>query len=588
MTDTPDLPPAPTRLHWAHWAVLAASLLLTLTAWLVSRHQTQARLQALFDHDATQVVGLIAERMQKYESGLWAGVGVLSAVGADHPLTRSQWIRFTDAIDLPNRYPGINGIGLIDRIATEGLSAYKARMQKEYPELDYFEVHPEKVPGDHLVISYIEPFANNREAIGLDTAFETNRREAALKALETGQAQVTGPITLVQDEGQTPGFLFHAPFQLTTSSGSQRSGTVYAAFVVRKLMEGTLSFENRRVSVSVRDGETYLFEENTANTPGFDASPLFKREVTLPLYGRNWLFEIQTNDRFAAASASRVPNMVLIGGLTVDALLLGIFILLASSNARAHYFAQKMTRNLQRSKEEITRRNEELIQFNYRVSHDLVGPIKTIEGLADCATADLEDGNTADLSEALTRISRMARQQSRVVGGIFDLCQADLLPQAEEQIELRPLVLQMFERACAAHPTRHVRLEIDVADGLTVQAPTNRLSQILLNVIGNSIKFSRSDDPDAVVTVRAWIDDGCAHMEVRDNGVGIPASARDRIFELFFRGQSTETGGAGLGLYIVHRNIEQMNGKVALRESPDGTTLAFSWPQHPIAESDKA
>lgn len=83
------------------------------------------------------------------------------------------------------------------------------RMLMESPGYSVFPSHAYPV---RLSIAYIEPVSKNAEAIGLDVAFETNRREAAIKALTTGTTQISCPIELVQDAEKTAGFLLFAPY----------------------------------------------------------------------------------------------------------------------------------------------------------------------------------------------------------------------------------------------------------------------------------------------------------------------------------------------------------------------------------------
>jgi len=570
----------PVRLHLAHWMVLGASLALTCMAWYTSHNQLQERLQARFEKDAEQVVSLLTERMEKYAGSLWAGVGMMNVLSRDRAVTRQDWVRFSEAIDLPGRYPGINGIGLIEDIEAEDLEAYRQRMQAEYPDLGEFTIFPDTQRQRRSVISYIEPLDRNREAIGLDTANETNRRVASERARATGTAQMTGPITLVQDSTQQPGFLLYAPYAVPSPNGVMQHGRVYAAFVVSDLMRGALAFEKRRVTVSARDGDTYLYEENPDNTAAFDPDPLYTRDTTIRLYGRDWTFEIRSNLAFREDANTRGPTLILAGGLLVELMLLGIFLLLVSSNARAHRFAHRMTVNLQKSQAQLQRRNDELIQFNYRVSHDLVGPLKTIQGLTDCIRADMADNDLQEVSANIGRIETMVQQQVSTISSIFALCEADLRPQDDAPVPLAALVRTVFKRAQSALQDESLRLRLEFADDFTLDAPPGRLEQVLFNLLTNAIQFRRPEEPHPEVCVAATRDDHLATIVVRDNGIGIPANTRDRIFDLFFRAHSTAAGGAGLGTYIVRRNIENMGGSVDVHSDERGTLFVLRWPQN--------
>lgn len=76
-------------LHWFHWAVVAASLVLTLGAWQLSRSYVEEKRAQRFRQEAERAVGLVVERMQKYEDALWAGVGTVHSHGGDVDL--GEW-----------------------------------------------------------------------------------------------------------------------------------------------------------------------------------------------------------------------------------------------------------------------------------------------------------------------------------------------------------------------------------------------------------------------------------------------------------------------------------------------------------------
>ena len=195
------------RLHWFHWLVIALSLVLTFGAWYFTQSQVDEKVEALFQREAVQSVELISERMQKYEDALWGGVGAIQAQGGG--INHTDWLTFSETLSLVVKYPGINGIGVIRSVQPEQLAGYLEEQRRLRPD---YAIHPAHGENEYLPITYIEPVATNRKAIGLDMAHETNRYTAAKKARDTGTAQITGPITLVQDTQKTPGFLFYAPY----------------------------------------------------------------------------------------------------------------------------------------------------------------------------------------------------------------------------------------------------------------------------------------------------------------------------------------------------------------------------------------
>lgn len=332
------------RLHWLHWLVVAASLLLTFAAWYISRTSIEEKVSLQFERLAVQTVELVVERMQKYEDGLWGGVAAIDAMGGH--ISYDDWLTFASSLNIDLKYPGINGIGVIFHVPEPMMTGFMQAQRQRRPA---FSIHPQHTRNDFWPITYIEPVHANAQAVGLDMAHETNRYQAALRARDTGLAQITGSINLVQDAGQTPGFLFYAPFYRpgTHSSTEQRQenivGLVYAPFVVRKLMAGTLHQDNRQVSLRITDEGHVLYDEHQPSAPDYDPRPLFTRQLEVDMYGRTWIFDIRSALSFREQANNHQPMIILIGGIIIDSLLLALFILLAHSNRRAHALIQKMS-----------------------------------------------------------------------------------------------------------------------------------------------------------------------------------------------------------------------------------------------------
>lgn len=179
----------PGRLNWYHWIVVGMSLLLTFMAWRIADRQVEARAQAQFSYQVTQLADILQERMEKYEEALWAGTAALHAM--DNTFDRDTWRAFASSLKIELRYPGINGIGVIYHLEPTEIGGFIENIRLQSPT---FDVHPEHTQNDFWPITYIEPESSNFRAIGLDMAHEQNRYQAAIRSRETGTAQITAPI----------------------------------------------------------------------------------------------------------------------------------------------------------------------------------------------------------------------------------------------------------------------------------------------------------------------------------------------------------------------------------------------------------
>jgi signal transduction histidine kinase len=119
-----------------------------------------------------------------------------------------------------------------------------------------------------------------------------------------------------------------------------------------------------------------------------------------------------------------------------------------------------------------------------------------------------------------------------------------------------------------------------------VAADSERLQQVLGNLVGNAIKYGHAEGH---VKIGGRVDDGAIELRVQDDGPGIPGDALERIFERFYRldkARSREQGGTGLGLSIVKHIIASHGGKVWARSDlGQGATFFFTLPVEKIVES---
>lgn len=221
-------------------------------------------------------------------------------------------------------------------------------------------------------------------------------------------------------------------------------------------------------------------------------------------------------------------------------------------------------------------------EFVANVSHELRTPLSLIKG----ATETLLDGVKQDpvaLDRLLTIIDRHADRLTLLIDDLLLLAKLDsgrvalnLQPTA-----LRTAVQETIEDLVPRAALREMQLDNQVTAGLVATADPDRLRQVLFNLIDNAIKYGR---PAGRVTISGQVlDAGHVEVGVRDDGPGIPAEARARVFERFFRAdkaRSREQGGTGLGLAIVKHVVQAHGGDVRVEsELGQGAAFYFTLPR---------
>jgi two-component system phosphate regulon sensor histidine kinase PhoR len=221
-------------------------------------------------------------------------------------------------------------------------------------------------------------------------------------------------------------------------------------------------------------------------------------------------------------------------------------------------------------------------EFVANVSHELRTPLSMIKGYVET----LLDGAKSD-PEQLTRFLQIIdKHADRLTYLIEDLLTISKLESGQivmnaQRVNLREQAQRVVEDLRARAAERNVTVDNLLPDELWAQADADRLQQVLFNLIENAIKYGRSEG--LVALGAKAIAGGVIRVWVQDDGPGIPAEARERVFERFFRvdkARSRETGGTGLGLSIVKHIVQAHGGKVWVEsEIGQGSTFYLTLPQ---------
>ena len=219
-------------------------------------------------------------------------------------------------------------------------------------------------------------------------------------------------------------------------------------------------------------------------------------------------------------------------------------------------------------------------EFVANVSHELRTPLSLIKGYVET----LLDGarNNPEVAERFLRI--IERNTQRLDLLIQDLLTISALESERiklvlQPVNLRPLADKIFADLNSRAENKNMELINELPD-LMAKADTNRIDQVLANLVENAIKYGR---PHGQVSIGGKkIDGDEIEIHVSDDGPGIPAEALDRVFERFYRvdkARSRDQGGTGLGLSIVKHIVQAHGGKVWVEsELGKGATFFFTLP----------
>ena len=208
----------------------------------------------------------------------------------------------------------------------------------------------------------------------------------------------------------------------------------------------------------------------------------------------------------------------------------------------------------------IENKNAELDSFFYRVSHDLKGPITSLLGLYTLVELDVKDPMSLRYFEMYhSQVSRI----HNIVIGLIDLTQMKHLQVAKVKINFRSLVDECIESYSYLDNFRNIRFVREIEETPDYYSEWAIVNTILQNLIENAIKYSKPQDPFIKISVKR--EQACIRIGVEDNGQGIDDGHQAKIFDMFYRASERTKGSSGLGLYILKRAVERLNGSIELK-----------------------
>ncbi len=214
------------------------------------------------------------------------------------------------------------------------------------------------------------------------------------------------------------------------------------------------------------------------------------------------------------------------------------------------------------------------------VSHDLRNPLQTIQ----MGALVLSRGEaTPHQLGVLGRIIRAGERARRLIADLLDFTQARLgkgIAVQTKPIDLHALVQDVVDELGQAFPGRQLVHERQ-GEGLC-QGDSERIAQLVGNLVGNAMAYGRADAP---VTVRTTVGPRASEVSVHNEGPPIPTEAQERMFEPLVRGGTPDsaTRSVGLGLFIVREIAKAHGGQVTVRSTAqEGTTFTASFPREPV------
>ncbi|MEM3064308.1 MAG: ATP-binding protein [Candidatus Nitrosotenuis sp.] len=242
-----------------------------------------------------------------------------------------------------------------------------------------------------------------------------------------------------------------------------------------------------------------------------------------------------------------------------------------------------MTETIMLKEEEAKKTDIAKDEFLAMITHELKTPLVPIQGYADILLSGHLGNLTEKQRERISIIKSSAASLLQLISDLLDVQKLELgkLKMKKITADIHDTVAKSIQTLLPQIEADKITVENNVEKGLLVPHDTERINQVLTNLIKNSLKAVKPNT--GKITITSENDRDEVRIHVADNGVGIPYEKQSKIFTKFYQVDASltrEKGGSGLGLSICKGIVEAHGGKIGLKSTPGaGTTVTFSLPK---------
>lgn len=489
----------------------------------------------------------------------------------------------------------------------------------------------------YFPVHYINPLEGNEPALGLDLGSNPARKNALLKAWNSGEAVASEPIKLVQEAGESYAVLLFKPvFRKNKGIGNAESlyGFAVGVFNIADMVESILSQMLKHEAF-----EIYFFDTTLRGKPKFihhysaedlssasSSAPKSIAEVKKGLHhveklffaDREWTAIFTPQRNFQQIPTSLVAWSVLLGGFAITYLLIAYMFssIRRSDEIRKHVedatrvllitneALEKEIEEKKKAETAVEQKNIELgiavkqaeaaakakSMFLATMSHEIRTPLNGVLGMAELLKKTYLAEKQQDY---LNTMVHSGQTLMNIVNDILDFSKIEAGELTLNKVDFNPNTIidhstRLYSKAAE---DKGIELIISPLAGLetTLVGDVDRLIQVMSNLVSNAIKFTDKGEVITSAHIFDETDEGCRlRFTVTDTGIGIAKDKQQDLFVSFKQLESFSTrkqGGTGLGLAISKQLVELMGGEIGVESAP-GTGSSF-WFEIPFEKGSK-
>ena len=610
-------------------AVVCVGVVLSIIIFAVTRQWEQRRITSELERTARTQVSLFKEQTGLHELELKSTgaffAGSIEVERAEFSTFVNVFLRVhTDmqALAWAPRVKKSDAANYVDAAVRDGLSDFQITERRA-------DGQPVKVASrdEYFPIFYIEPFKTNASMMGFDVASNAQILEALKRSRRSGRQTVTPKLELLPQRTEDPALLIvqplyyrDAPTDTEQARVANLQGFAVGIFHVGEILEASLAIlAEAQIDLFVYDqtaprSERFMYGHVSRPEQKDELAEIWQADIEKGLYysetfavaDRRWRIVCVPTPDYIEARKTAQPWWNLSGGLFVTAVVGSYLMSLVRRGEHVDQLVKQQTANLEQEVAERKRteeqlrdltstlesRNKELRTYTTIVRHDLGNQLLSINAFNSVLAKsckklgrlldtqklqyDVREQVFSVLKDEIARTTDHIKvgtgQMSSLLEGLKRLGEVGYVELQIEPLDMNRLIRQLTGTMKAEITNRGASVgaeELPACFG-----DTGQVNQVFSNLLNNALKYL---DPGRKGQIRIWgrVEDGHSIYCVEDNGIGIAPQEQSRVFEAFHCADpGNPASGEGLGLSIVVRILERLNGKIELQSEP-GKGSAF-------------
>ncbi|SMP67304.1 Type IV pili methyl-accepting chemotaxis transducer N-term [Neorhodopirellula lusitana] len=246
--------------------------------------------------------------------------------------------------------------------------------------------------------------------------------------------------------------------------------------------------------------------------------------------------------------------------------------------AEAILIFRPMVRSAVKSLSELQSANDELVEFSYRISHDLRAPILSSIGILEITKDALNQNDVEEAKESLSHIGNALNRVSATSDDIVQLTKLRMTDVEDETFRLTQVIQESLADLAGMPGYSDVTINTEVDDCDLIHTKRTLVQQSIKNLVSNAIRYHDPNVDSPVAEIKATVHDGTCVISVSDNGLGIAAEYHSKLFSMFQRFHPKVSLGSGLGLYLVKQNAAALEGEASYTPRDKGSRFTISFP----------